>query len=108
MRSFLEDLGYYQSLEKQYLTQACAQFWFANGLGSQMVFPYQLQTLAVEELMARSSSQSSWVPYSGQMAFFVASCRLAVEKQATVADLGERTCQNNSQGWRAIHVGRLI
>lgn len=63
---FLEDLGYVQNQEN--LVPASAKFWLAHGLGRLVVYPGQLATLAVHELVTQSRS---WARYRSQCAFFI-------------------------------------
>ncbi len=62
---FLEDLGYRRQGDR-FLIQACAKFWFANRLGSLTVFPCQLATLSVHEMM---QAREHYECYSGDLAF---------------------------------------
>ena len=64
--AFLTDLGYWK--ENEYLLPACGKFWYANGLGSLVVHPTQLATIAVEKII--SSRTQSWKPYNDDLGFF--------------------------------------
>ncbi|CAK9090417.1 unnamed protein product [Durusdinium trenchii] len=55
----------------QYLMPACAKFWLANVKSKIAVFPGELATLAVHQVINQHSNVQAWVPYSGQVAFFV-------------------------------------
>ena len=65
--AFLTDLGYWK--EPEHLLPACAKFWYANGLGSLVVHPTQLATLAVEKII--SSRRETWKSYNGRLGFFL-------------------------------------
>ena len=67
--SFLEDLGYRENGEEEFLLPACAKFWLANNLGRLVVFPLQLSTISVHEVI--SSRKPSWVRYHQPCAFFL-------------------------------------
>ena len=64
---FLEDLGYRKQGDR-FLLQASAKFWFANCLGSLTVFPLQLATLSVHEMM---QAHEHYERYSGDLAFLL-------------------------------------
>ena len=69
VRQFLKDLGYVrQGDQSGYLLHASAKFWFANRLGSLTVFPSQLATVSVHEMMQAGDHYES---YSGDLAFFL-------------------------------------
>ncbi|CAJ1453175.1 unnamed protein product [Effrenium voratum] len=52
---FLEQLGYRQ--EVGYTIQACAKFWFTHRLGSLTVFPSQLATLALHDMITQGPAR---------------------------------------------------
>ena len=64
----LGDLGYMNT--GKFLAPACAKFWFAHGLGPLVVFPEQLGTLAVQEVISQPSLVRSWKRYDHDLAFF--------------------------------------
>lgn len=64
---FLEELGYRREGDR-YLIQASAKFWFANRLGSLTVYPFQLATLSVHEMMQACDHYEC---YSGDLAFLL-------------------------------------
>ena len=64
---FLEDLGYRREGDR-YLLHASAKFWFANCLGSLTVFPFQLATLSVHEMM---QAREHYERYSEDLAFLL-------------------------------------
>lgn len=74
VRGVLQELGYATG---KYLTPACAKFWFAHGLGSLVVFPDQLSTLAVQKAISQSSRAKSWKRYNDNLAFFAPTRRVA-------------------------------
>ena len=73
VRSFLADLGYAcqerVSHIRDFLTPACAKFWFANDLGSLTVFPSQPATLAVQDVMTQHAKAGCWAQYLEDFAF---------------------------------------
>ena len=67
VKQFLEDLGYMKQGDR-YLLQASAKFWFENRLGSLTVFPSQLATLSVHEMM---QARDHYECYSRDLAFLL-------------------------------------
>ena len=67
VKQFLKDLGYMKQGDR-YLIQASAKFWFANRLGSLTVYPFQLATLSVHEMM---QACEHYERYSGDLAFLL-------------------------------------
>lgn len=65
LAQFLKDLGFMG--ETGYLVQAVAKFWFAHCLGPLTVFPPQLATIAVHDVVQDSSG--NWEGYTGSLAF---------------------------------------
>lgn len=63
--AFLKDLGFRG--DDHYLPPAAAKFWFANRLGSLTVFPAQLATISVHEVMQVQSHAYDY--YSEDLAF---------------------------------------
>lgn len=69
VRQFLQDFGYRREGDQGgYLLQASAKFWFANRLGSLTVFPFQLATVSVHEMM---QAREHYECYSGDLAFLL-------------------------------------
>lgn len=69
VRQFLQDFGYRREGDQGgYLLQASAKFWFANRLGSLTVFPFQLATASVHEMM---QAREHYECYSGDLAFLL-------------------------------------
>ena len=65
---FLEDLGYMRQGDR-FLLQASAKFWFANRLGSLVVYPFQLATESVHDEMMQA--REHYERYSGDLAFLL-------------------------------------
>ncbi|CAK8987442.1 Phosphopantothenate--cysteine ligase 1 [Durusdinium trenchii] len=65
---FLEDFGYRDGTG--FTIQAAAKFWFANSLGSLVVFPSQLATISLSDLV-RSHGTRGWERYSGELAYIL-------------------------------------
>eukprot|EP00435_Cladocopium_sp_Y103_P048113 s983_g14.t1 len=65
--AFLKELGF--KGDDGYLAPAAAKFWFANRLGSLTVFPSQLATISVHEVMQVQSD--AYDCYSGDLAFIL-------------------------------------
>ena len=99
VRSFLADLGYARSgvTGTDYLAPACAKFWYVNELGSLTVFPRQLSTLAVQEVMAQSTSDG-WARYRGEMAFFLPMSSLSKITKTGRQTYGNKTARGIFRG----------
>jgi hypothetical protein len=82
LAQFLKDLGFMG--ETGYLVQAVAKFWFAHRLGPLTVFPPQLATIAVHDVVQDSSG--NWEGYTGSLAF----C-LPISSTSTITKAGLRT-----------------
>lgn len=65
--AFLQDLGFWN--DGQYLIQAVAKFWFANGLGSLSVFPAQLATVSAYDVM--QAKKNGHAHYDKGLAYFL-------------------------------------
>ena len=71
VQKFLQNLGYDVERGKRtrtFMIQATAKFWFMNQLGSLTVFPSQLATVAMEQVV-QSSTRKSRERYSGNLAY---------------------------------------
>ena len=58
--TFLHDLGYMADIPQKWTTQSTAKFWFANSLGSLIVFPQQFAT---KKVCRMASSRRQWRKY---------------------------------------------
>lgn len=58
--NFLHDLGYMTDIPQKWTTQSTAKFWFANSLGSLIVFPQQFAT---KKVCRMASSRRQWRKY---------------------------------------------
>lgn len=84
VKDFLDGLGYGR---EGHTIQSIAKFWYANCVGSLVVFPAALSLNAIEEVIGPDSRLSSWVHYTefGQLAYFLP------------ATLGGRKSKSNAQ-----------
>lgn len=65
--AFLEDLGFRE--RTGYSLPAIAKFWFANRLGPLTVFPFQLATLSLHEVI--QFQRDGYARYDKKLAFFL-------------------------------------
>ncbi|CAE7486073.1 unnamed protein product [Symbiodinium sp. CCMP2456] len=69
-QSFLGDLGFLATGEREFLVHSTAKFWLTNELGSIAVFP---ATIGMNQLLEqmRHSGSLKWRRYGSDMAFFL-------------------------------------
>lgn len=91
---FLEDLGYRKQGDR-FLLQASAKFWFANCLGSLTVFPLQLATLSVHEMM---QAHEHYERYSGDLAFLLPVSSTGGSKKKAVQTYGSTLARQIFRG----------
>ena len=94
---FLEDLGYYRRQGDQggYLLQANAKFWFANHLGSLTVYPFQLATVSVHEMM---HAREHYERYSGDLAFLLPISSTGKRTRGCIQTYGSRLARQIFRG----------
>ena len=94
VKLFLEDLGYMKQGDR-YLLQASAKFWFANRLGSLKVFPYQLATLSVHDMM---QAREHYECYSADLAFLLPISAPGTRSQKCLETYGPRLARQVFHG----------
>lgn len=92
--AYLQDLGFLGQ-KGGYLVQAAAKFWFANRLGCLTVYPSQLATVAVYDVM---QAQSDHVCYSGDLAFLLPVSSPSTNTEACRQTYGSRLARQIFKG----------
>eukprot|EP00438_Fugacium_kawagutii_P003675 Skav224245 [mRNA] locus=scaffold939:1465982:1467977:- [translate_table: standard] len=78
--AFLQKLNFMG--ERGFSIQGMAKFWFSNGLGPLTVFPQQLATLSVHEVI-KAQCEAAYECYNGDLAFF-----LPISSSSTITKTG--------------------
>eukprot|EP00434_Breviolum_minutum_P010339 symbB.v1.2.009122.t2/scaffold552.1/size189238/1 len=91
---FLEGLGYRRPGDR-FLLPACAKFWFANCLGSLTVFPFQLATISVHEMV---QARDHYERYSGDLVFLLPVSSPSTTTKACIQTYGSRRARQVFRG----------
>eukprot|EP00438_Fugacium_kawagutii_P002487 Skav209080 [mRNA] locus=scaffold207:373829:390485:+ [translate_table: standard] len=92
--AFLEDLGFWN--DGDHLIQAVAKFWFAHGLGSLTVYPFQLATISAYDAM--QSEQHVHEAYQRDLAFFLPAGNPGQRSKACIDTYGSRLARQVFNG----------
>ena len=93
----LDELGYRERRGVALTLPAVAKFWYCNGLGSLTVFPQQLATTAMQDVIERERTRK-WEPCSRNLAFVLPETAGNKKTQARIQKYGNLEARRIYQG----------